>query len=69
MGAIVAAGTTSSLEAGNPRPVAFVNGFHHGLEVAAVIALAGALVAFLTIRKGPGHHEEPTAAAVAEAAH
>jgi len=64
MGAIVAAGTSSSLEAGNTRPVAFVNGLHHGLEVAALIALAGALVAFLTIRKGPGHHEpEPSAAA------
>jgi len=60
----VAAGTSSSLEAGNTRPVAFVNGLHHGLEVAALIALAGALVAFLTIRKGPGHHEpEPSAAA------
>jgi EmrB/QacA subfamily drug resistance transporter len=50
MGAIVASGVSSSLQAGNPRPVAFVNGFHHSLQVATVIALVGAVIAFATLR-------------------
>src|SRR5205085_7656950 len=50
MGAIVASGISSSLAAGDPRPVAFVSGYHHALEVATVIALAGAAIAFATLR-------------------
>jgi hypothetical protein len=50
MGAIVASGVSSSLHAGNPRPVAFVSGFHHALQVATVIAVAGAVIAFATLR-------------------
>jgi hypothetical protein len=51
MGAIVAHVLSSSLAAGDPRPIAFVNGFQSGLRVAAVIALAGALTAVLLIRR------------------
>jgi len=50
MGAIVASGVSSGLHAGDPRPVAFVNGFHHALQVSTVIALAGAAIAFATLR-------------------
>jgi predicted MFS family arabinose efflux permease len=60
MGAIVAHGATSSLQAGDPRPLAFVHGLNNGLEVAALIALAGSLVAYATIRKT--HHHDPTLA-------
>ena len=45
MGAIVAHVTSTSLAAGDSRPEAFVHGFQRGLEVAAAIALAGAVVA------------------------
>src|SRR5438105_5848329 len=56
MGAIVAAGINSSLSAGRTRPEAFVHGFHHALETAAGIALVGALLAALTLRRV--HHPE-----------
>ena len=59
MGAIVASGISSSLHAGNPRPIAFVNGFHHALEVATVIALAGAVIAFATLRHARHRQEAP----------
>jgi hypothetical protein len=55
MGAIVAAAVT-----GNPgvsRQSQFLTGFHHALEVATVIALFGAVIAALTLRKVP--HPEP----------
>ena len=69
MGAIVANGITSSLKSGNPRPVAFVNGFHHALDVAAAIAVVGAVIAASTLRKVQ-HPEHPPAesSAFAEAA-
>src|SRR6266550_1371822 len=51
MGAIVASGVSSGLAAGDPRPVAFVYGFHHALNVAAVIAIVGAVLAVATLRK------------------
>jgi EmrB/QacA subfamily drug resistance transporter len=63
MGAIVASGVSSGLAAGDPRPVAFVNGFHHALEVAAVIALAGALIAVATLQHAHHRHEEAPAEA------
>src|SRR6476620_603866 len=49
-GAIVAHVTSTSLAAGDSRPEAFVNGFQRGLEIAALIALAGAVVAVATMR-------------------
>ncbi len=57
MGAIVASSLKSGLLAGDPQPVAFTNALHDSLRVAAVIALTGSLVAFLTVRK-PRHHAE-----------
>jgi len=54
MGAIVAAAVTS-----NPavsKQSQFLTGFHHALEVATVIALFGAVIAALTLRKV--HHPE-----------
>jgi EmrB/QacA subfamily drug resistance transporter len=50
MGAIVASGVSSSLAAGEPRPVAFVHGYHHAVEISALIALAGAVIAASTLR-------------------
>ena len=68
MGAIVASGVASSLKSGHSQPVAFMNGFHHALDVAAVIAVAGAVIAASTLRKV--QHPEPSQAesAFAEAA-
>jgi MFS family permease len=61
MGAIVAAGVSSSLAAGHSRPEAFVNGFHHALEVGAAIAFAGGVIAFATLGhvRPRTHAEEP----------
>jgi EmrB/QacA subfamily drug resistance transporter len=59
MGAIVASGISSSLKAGHPRPVAFVTGLHHGLELAAVVAAAGAAIALATLRDAR-HRAEAT---------
>jgi EmrB/QacA subfamily drug resistance transporter len=50
MGAIVASGISSSLAAGDPQPVAFVHGYHHAVEISALIALAGAVIAASTLR-------------------
>ena len=52
---IVAHVTSTSLAAGDTQPVAFVHGFQRGLEVAAAIALAGAVVAVVSMR---GHREQ-----------
>jgi EmrB/QacA subfamily drug resistance transporter len=53
MGAIVAHVLSSSLAAGDPRPLAFVHGFQSSLRVASAIALAGALTAVALIRRIP----------------
>jgi EmrB/QacA subfamily drug resistance transporter len=66
MGAIVAAGVKTSLADGEPRPVAFVNGFHHALDVAALIALAGAVIAFATL--GGARHQPEAVVSEAKAA-
>jgi EmrB/QacA subfamily drug resistance transporter len=66
IGAIVANEVSSGLAAGDPRQVAFVNGLHSGLEVSTVIALVGAVIAFVTVRK-PRHAEQPAAQPVLEA--
>jgi MFS family permease len=61
MGALVA--TTVSVSPLDPRYAAeFVPGYHRALHVGALILLAGAVVAVLTIRKVK-HAEEPRAAA------
>jgi EmrB/QacA subfamily drug resistance transporter len=66
-GAIVAHGASSSLEAGHAPPDAFVHGLHDGLLVAAVIALAGSLIGFATVRKQPHHVEtDPVPAELVE---
>jgi predicted MFS family arabinose efflux permease len=65
MGAIVASDLTSGLRAGESHTVAFTNGLHHGLQVAAVIALVGSGVALATVRKPA--HAESTAPILVEA--
>jgi Na+/melibiose symporter-like transporter len=55
MGAIVAASIT--VLPGDPRlPGQFIDGYQNALHVAAAIALVGAVVAVLTVRKA--HHPE-----------
>ena len=54
-GAIVAHVSASSLADGHTRPVAFVDGFQAGLRIAALIAIAGAVVAVVTMRS----HRQP----------
>jgi EmrB/QacA subfamily drug resistance transporter len=66
MGAIVAAGATSAVKSGATPPEAFVNGFHHALEVAAVIVLVGSVIAFTTLKHA--RHREQPAVGVAEVA-
>jgi EmrB/QacA subfamily drug resistance transporter len=66
MGAIVASGAKSAAAAGASRPQAFVHGFHHGLDAAAVIALVGAVIAVSTLQHA--HHKRQPAAEFAEAA-
>jgi EmrB/QacA subfamily drug resistance transporter len=67
MGAIVASTSASSLRNGDPRPIAFLHGFHDALRVGSLLLLAGSLIAVLAIRKiEHGHAHEP--ATVAEAA-
>jgi len=63
MGAIVAA----SVDSRRPNPTDFLHGFHHALETAAAIALAGALIAALTLGKTP-RSEREREMAVSEAA-
>jgi len=65
MGAIVAHVLDSSLAAGDPRPVAFVNGFQTALEVAAIIAFAGAFIAVLLIRHTPSAEPEASIETIA----
>jgi EmrB/QacA subfamily drug resistance transporter len=65
MGAIVASGLSTGLAAGEDHRVAFTHGLHSGLEVAALIALVGSLVAVLTVRKPrQADATEPAAAPV-----
>ena len=53
MGAIVASGMSASLRSGDPPETAYLHGFHHALNVAALLALTGALVALATIHNRP----------------
>jgi len=71
MGAIVASGVSSALASGSTPQEAFLNGFHDALRVAALLALAGAVVATVAIRKVEHKHAtgvEPEVAPVIEAA-
>jgi len=61
MGAIVASGVSSSLASGHSRADAFVNGYQHATTVAALIAVAGAVVAATTLQHA--RHREPVAEA------
>src|SRR5262249_7884269 len=56
MGAIVAASVTAGAA---PNPEEFLTGFHHALDVAAIIVIAGAIVGFLTLHHVERHHREP----------
>jgi MFS family permease len=56
MGAVVAHYATAGPGTAARDPEAFVRGFHHALELAAVFAFAGAVVAVATVRKV--HHPE-----------
>ena len=56
MGAIVAASITRPAEAIRRAPDQFIDGYQDALHVAAAIALVGAFVAVLTVRKV--HHPE-----------
>ena len=64
MGAILASGSASALADGATRVEGFMNGLHHALYVAAVIAFAGALVAAVMVRSHA--RQRPAAAAAAE---
>ncbi len=58
-GAIVAHVSAGSLADGHTRPVAFVDGFQAGLEVAAGIAVAGAVIAVATMRSHASRPDVP----------
>ncbi len=65
MGAILASGTNSALASGASRIDAFMNGFHHALYTAAVIAFVGAVTAALTVRSHARERTAPDAGAAA----
>ncbi|HKT44337.1 MAG TPA: MFS transporter [Gaiellaceae bacterium] len=60
MGAIVAASVPGSV--GARQPVDFLRGIHHALETGAVIAIAGAVVAALTLQHARHRHEPQSVA-------
>ncbi len=62
MGAIVASSVSAALSSGSTPTEAFLSGFHDALRVAAVLALAGATVATVAIRKVE-HKQAPEAEA------
>ncbi len=56
MGAILASGSNTALAAGASKTDAFMNGLHHALYVAALIAFAASLTAAVTVRShAPSH--------------
>ena len=50
MGAILANGSNAALASGATQQAAFMDGLHNALYVASLIAFAGALTAFVTVR-------------------
>jgi MFS family permease len=68
MGAIVAAGISSSLAAGHSQATAFVSGYHHAVEVSAIIALIGAAIAFSTLKHARHRPQAAEAGTLVEAA-
>src|SRR5690349_7625405 len=62
MGAIVAASVSTSAIGSQASPQDFVNGFHHALEVGAVLVIVGAVVAAATLTR-TRHAEEVSAEA------
>ena len=50
MGAILASGSNAALADGATKADAFMNGLHHALYVAALIAFAAAVIAAVTVR-------------------
>jgi EmrB/QacA subfamily drug resistance transporter len=68
LGAIVASGVSSSLAAGHSRPEAYVNGFHHAVEVSAVLVVAGAVIAFATLGHVRPRRQAEEAPSIVEAA-
>jgi hypothetical protein len=72
MGTIVASGMSSSLRHGDLPQTAYLHGFHHALNAAALLALTGAIVALATIRNTaspptPGQSPRPSTRRSAEA--
>ena len=65
LGAIVAQSVPSG---GRPTPTDFVTGYHHALEVGTLIALSGAVIAALTLRKVSQPEQAQAPAAAVEAA-
>jgi len=60
MGAIVAASVTVAPgTGGHPTPTSFLDGFHHALVTAAVISVAGAVLAALTLGRPVQHEPQP----------
>ena len=54
MGAILASGSNAALSGGATQQEAFIDGLHNALYTAALIAFAGALTAFVTVRSHAG---------------
>ena len=54
MGAILASGSNAALSGGATQQDAFIDGLHNALYTAALIAFAGALTAFVTVRSHAG---------------
>src|SRR5262245_41410877 len=67
MGAIVAASVSGGAVGGRPNPADFVTGFHHALEVGAVLVIVGAVVAATTLKR-TRHADEVPEAHLVEAA-
>ena len=65
MGAIVASSVDSAIASGKAPTEAFLSGFHDALRVAALLALAGATVATVAIRKVEHKHAPEAEAEVA----
>jgi EmrB/QacA subfamily drug resistance transporter len=68
MGAVVASRAVATTAPAEIQRLAFLHGFHDALRIAAVLALAGAVVATTMIRKTVHHHAQAEAPAPASEA-